>query len=290
MFSRKTYVVPISDSRSLHLGEHTVVMGVINATPDSFADKKRNIDSERLVEIGLRMASEGAEIIDVGGESTRPGAEPVSVDEELARVLPVIRCLAQRTRVLISIDTYKASVAEAALDAGATIVNDVSGLHYDRSLARVVAKCEAGLVLVHNRGRSREMYREAVYDDLVSEIIAELHDSVRLATEAGVPKSKIILDPGLGFAKRPEHSFEVIANLEALTKLDRPLLVGPSRKSFMASTLGQCPPEERDWGTASAVTAAVLVGAHIVRVHTVRPMVDVVRVADEIQQHRIGNI
>ena len=265
-------------------------MGVINATPDSFADKKRNIDSERLVEIALRMVSEGAEVIDVGGESTRPGAEPVSADEELARVLPVIRGLAQHTRVLISIDTYKASVAEAALDAGATIVNDVSGLHYDRGLARVVAKRGAGLILVHNRGRSREMYREAVYGDLMSEIVAELHDSVKLATEAGVPENKIILDPGLGFAKRTEHSFEVLANLEALTKLDRPLLVGPSRKSFMSSTLGECPPEERDWGTASTVTAAVFAGAHVVRVHTVRPMVDVVRVADEIQQYRIGNV
>ena len=265
-------------------------MGVINATPDSFADKKRNIDSERLVEIGLRMVSEGAEVIDVGGESTRPGAEPVSADEELARVLPVIRGLAQRTRILISIDTYKASVAEAALDAGATIVNDVSGLHYDRGLARVVAKCGAGLVLMHNRGRSREMYREAVYDDLMSEIVTELRDSVKLATEAGVPEHKIILDPGLGFAKRTEHSFEVLANLAALTKLDRPLLVGPSRKSFMSSTLGECSPEERDWGTASAVTAAVLAGAHVVRVHAVRPMVDVVRVADAIQQHRIWNV
>jgi len=290
LFSRKTYVVPVSDSRSLYLGERTVVMGVINATPDSFADKKRNIDSERLVEIALRMVSEGAEVIDVGGESTRPGAEPVSADEELARVLPVIRGLAQHTRVLISIDTYKASVAEAALDAGATIVNDVSGLHYDRGLARVVAKRGAGLVLVHNRGRSREMYREAVYGDLMSEIVAELHDSVKLATEAGVPENKIILDPGLGFAKRTEHSFEVLANLEVLTKLDRPLLVGPSRKSFMSSTLGECPPEERDWGTASTVTAAVFAGAHVVRVHTVRPMVDVVRVADAIQQHRIGNV
>ena len=265
-------------------------MGVINATPDSFADKKRNIDSERLVGIGLRMVSEGAEVIDVGGESTRPGAEPVSADEELARVLPVIRGLAQRTRILISIDTYKASVAEAALDAGATIVNDVSGLHYDRGLARVVAKCGAGLVLMHNRGRSREMYREAVYDDLMSEIVTELRDSVKLATEAGVPEHKIILDPGLGFAKRTEHSFEALANLAALTKLDRPLLVGPSRKSFMSSTLGECPPEERDWGTASAVTAAVLAGAHVVRVHNVRPMVDVVRVADAIQQHRIWNV
>ena len=282
--------MPVSDSRSLYLGERTVVMGVINATPDSFADKKRNIDSERLVEIALRMVSEGAEVIDVGGESTRPGAEPVSADEELARVLPVIRGLAQHTRVLISIDTYKASVAEAALDAGATIVNDVSGLHYDRGLARVVAKRGAGLILVHNRGRSREMYREAVYGDLMSEIVAELHDSVKLATEAGVPENKIILDPGLGFAKRTEHSFEVLANLEALTKLDRPLLVGPSRKSFMSSTLGECPPEERDWGTASTVTAAVFAGAHVVRVHTVRPMVDVVRVADEIQQYRIGNV
>ena len=280
--------MPVSDSRSLYLGERTVVMGVINATPDSFADKKRNIDSERLVEIALRMVSEGAEVIDVGGESTRPGAEPVSADEELARVLPVIRGLAQHTRVLISIDTYKASVAEAALDAGATIVNDVSGLHYDRGLARVVAKRGAGLILVHNRGR--EMYREAVYGDLMSEIVAELHDSVKLATEAGVPENKIILDPGLGFAKRTEHSFEVLANLEALTKLDRPLLVGPSRKSFMSSTLGECPPEERDWGTASTVTAAVFAGAHVVRVHTVRPMVDVVRVADEIQQYRIGNV
>ncbi len=261
-------------------------MGVINVTPDSFADQGRGVDPARALEAGLEMVAAGAEILDVGGESTRPGAVPVSADEELARVLPVIARLAERVRVPISIDTYKSSVAEASLDAGAAMVNDISGLRYDPDLADTVARRGAGLVLMHSRGRSREMYREAVYGDLTGEITAELRAAVRVAGEAGVPEERIILDPGLGFAKRAEHSFAALAQFEALAALDRPLLVGPSRKSFLVSSLGRRPPEERDWGTAAAVTAAVLAGAHIVRVHAVRPIADVVRVADDIRRHR----
>ena len=225
---------------------------------------------------------EGADLIDVGGESTRPGADPLSAEDELARVLPVLEGLAGRLRVPISIDTYKADVARAALDAGASIVNDVSGLRYDPALARVAADRGAALVLMHTRGRPKTMYADAVYDDVVAEVAEELKASIAVAVEAGVPSDRIVVDPGVGFAKRPEHSYGVLARLaELAAALARPVLIGPSRKSFMRDALEGRPPPERDWGTAAAVTAAVLAGAHIVRVHAVAEMVQVVRVAED---------
>jgi len=234
------------------------------------------------------MVEAGADIVDVGGESTRPGAGVVDAAEEMGRVLPVIRGIAAQTRTPVSVDTYKASVARAAIEAGAVIVNDISGLAYDPALAQVAAEGRAGLVLMHMRGHSSEMYAHAQYADLVSEVGAELRVAMAVATRAGVPREAIILDPGVGFAKRPEHSFGVLARLDdpALTALDRPWLVGPSRKSFLRAALGDLPPAGRDWGTAAAVTAAVLVGAHIVRVHAVKEMVQVVRVADKIRALR----
>jgi dihydropteroate synthase len=229
------------------------------------------------------MERAGADLVDIGGESTRPGAEPVTADEELSRVLPVLRELAGRLTVPISIDTYKSEVARAALDEGAAIVNDVSGLRYDAALARVVAERRAALVLMHTRGRPREMYRSAVYQDLLREVAAELETSLAAAEAAGVSREAVILDPGIGFAKRADDSYQVLARLADLASLDRPLLVGPSRKSFLTKALGERDPDEREWGTAGAVAASVLMGAHIVRVHGVREMVQVVRVADEIR-------
>ena len=260
-------------------------MGILNVTPDSFADATHLTDAARAVDAALRMEADGADLIDVGGESTRPGAEPVSATEELARILPVLRGLAGRLRIPVSVDTYKADVARAALDAGAAIINDVSGLRHDAALAAVAANCGAALVLMHTRGRSQTMYAEAVYDDLIGEIGAELRGSVALATAAGVRPDQIIVDPGIGFAKRPAHSYGVLARLPALAALiDRPILVGPSRKSFMREAVHDRPPADRDWGTAAAVTAAVLAGAHIVRVHAVAEMVQVMRVAEEIRR------
>ncbi len=259
-------------------------MGILNVTPDSFAETGSNVDPERAIAQALRMETEGADLIDIGGESTRPGAGSVDADEELARVLPVIRGLARRLRVPISIDTYKAEVAHAALGAGAVIVNDVSGLRLDPALAGVVAASGAALVLTHSRGRSQTMYEEAVYGDLMVDIIRELRAAVGRAATGGVPRDRIILDPGLGFAKRASHSYGVLARFPQLAAaLDRPILVGPSRKSFLREALGDRPALERDWGTAAATTAAVLNGAHIVRVHAVGVMVQVVRVAEEIR-------
>ena len=261
-------------------------MGILNVTPDSFAESTRTRDPAMAIDAALRMEADGADIIDIGGESTRPGAEPVRGDEELARILPVLQGLAGRLRVPISVDTYKAAVARAAIDAGAAIVNDVSGLRMEPALAAVAAERGAALVLMHTRGRSKTMYAEAVYDDVVGDVARELKASVQTATDAGVPIDRIILDPGVGFAKRPSHSYGVLARLpELAAALDRPLLVGPSRKSFMRDAVGGRPAPERDWGTAAAVTAAVLAGAHIVRVHAVAAMIQVVRVAEEIRRH-----
>ncbi|PYR42158.1 MAG: dihydropteroate synthase [Acidobacteria bacterium] len=261
-------------------------MGILNVTPDSFAERGARLDPAAAADEGVRMEADGADLIDVGGESTRPGAEPVGADEELARVLPVIRALHGRVRVPISIDTYKAGVARAALAAGAAIVNDVSGLKYDPALAGVVAASGAALVLMHTRGRPQTMMAEAVYEDVVREIAAELRGSLASASAAGVGIERIIVDPGIGFAKRPAHSYGVLARLaELAAELERPLLVGASRKSFLRAAVDDRPAPERDWGTAAAVTAAVLAGAHIVRVHAVAEMAQVARVAEEIRRH-----
>jgi dihydropteroate synthase len=260
-------------------------MGVLNVTPDSFAGAAL-VDPDAAVARALQMEREGADIIDVGGESTRPGAHPVSAEDELARVLPVIVRLSRQLRIPLSIDTSKASVARASVDAGAAMINDISGLRFDPALASVAARSGAALVLMHSRGGPATIHAQAAYTDLVGEIAVELRTSIAAATAAGVALDRIIVDPGIGFAKQPPHSYGVLGSLPALAAaLDRPLLVGPSRKSFMRHALGDRPAAERDWGTAAAVTAAVLAGAHIVRVHAVNEMAQVVRVAEEIRRH-----
>jgi dihydropteroate synthase len=263
-------------------------MGVLNVTPDSFANSKP-LDKDSAVDAALQMEADGADLLDIGGESTRPGATPVSADVELARVLPVIRALAGRLHIPLSIDTYKASVARASIAEGAAIVNDVSGLRLDESMAGVVAEEGAALVLMHSRGRSGDMYAQANYADLVDEVTTELDRRMQHATAAGVTRDRLILDPGIGFAKRAAHSYGVLARLsEIAARLDRPLLVGPTRNSFMSEALAGRPASERDWGTAAAVTAAILAGAHVVRVHAVAEMVQVVRVAEQIRKGADG--
>ena len=280
-----TYRWSIAGGRSLELGERTLVMGILNVTPDSFADGGVHLDPRAAVEAALAMIEAGADIVDVGGESTRPGAAAVPAEEELRRVIPVIRGIAQAAAIPISVDTYKAEVARAAIEAGATIVNDVSGLQYEPALAAVVAEKGAGLVVMHTRGRSSAMYEHANYSDVIAEVAGELRQSVEQALAAGVSRESIVVDPGIGFAKRPEHSYAVLTagNHPAFLALGLPVLSGPSRKSFLRAALGDLPPEERVWGTAAAVTAAVLTGSHIVRVHDVKEMVQVVRVADKIR-------
>jgi dihydropteroate synthase len=259
-------------------------MGVLNVTPDSFADGGRYVDPERAADAALAMEAAGADIIDVGGESTRPGAEAVSAEAERGRVEPVLERLAGRLQVPVAIDTYKAVVAQAAIDRGATIVNDISALGYDPDLASIVARTRTAIILMHNRGRSREMYRAADYRDVVGDVVEELDERMRAAAAAGIPRERVIVDPGIGFAKRAEQSLTMLAGLPALARLERPVLVGPSRKSYLKAVVGDRPVDEREWATAAAVTASVLLGAHIVRVHGVAEMIDVVRTADAIRQ------
>jgi dihydropteroate synthase len=289
---RRLYDVPLPDNRILHLGGRPLVMGILNLTPDSFGESSHHlvaggsIDVAGAVDAAMRMEAEGADIVDIGGESTRPGAEPVPSAEEAARVVPVIRALGGRLRIPISVDTYKADVARAAVAEGASIVNDISGLQYDPELARAVAGTGVALVLMHTRGWSKTMYVEAEYGDVVAEVVAELRVRVACATGAGVRVDRLIVDPGIGFAKRPAHSYGVLAGLaELAAALDRPVLVGTSRKSFLRDAVAGRPAPERDWGTAAAVTAAVLAGAHAVRVHAVAAMAQVVRVAEEIRRY-----
>jgi dihydropteroate synthase len=291
MQPRRRFTVALPGGRALALGERTIVMGVVNVTPDSFSDGGVLVDPAKAVDAGVQMVEQGAGIIDIGGESTRPGASPIDDVEEQRRVIPVIEALARRVEVPISIDTYKASTADAALAAGACIVNDISGLRYEPELADVVARRGAAIILMHTRGRSRDMYEQASYGDVVAEVLDELRESMSFATAAGIAKGSTLVDPGLGFAKEAPHSFEALARLDEFGELGCPLVVGPSRKSFLARARGgTVPAMSRDWATAAAVTAAVLAGAHVVRVHAVSEMVQVARVADEIRRyHRVDS-
>jgi dihydropteroate synthase len=281
---RAHYQVALPRGGALTLGARTLIMGIINVTPDSFADGGLRFDAERAIADGLQMIEDGADILDVGGESTRPGAEPLPEDEELRRVLPVVEGLAAQGTAVLSVDTYKSAAAREAIARGAGIVNDISGLQYDERLAPVVADAGAALVLMHNRGRSREMYREASYANVTGEIVRELEEAIERATRGGVAREAIVVDPGFGFAKRADHTWEALARLDRLASLDRPILAGPSRKSFLKDVIGERLPSDRELGTAAAVTASVLLGAHIVRVHGVAAMRDVVRVADRIRK------
>jgi dihydropteroate synthase len=267
-------------SRHYDLTSRTHVMGILNVTPDSFSDGGRFFKPEQAVRHGMEMAEQGADFIDVGGESTRPGSEPLPVDEELRRVLPVIERLAKSVEVPISIDTYKSEVATRALNAGAVLVNDISGLHFDPRVADVAAAAKASLVLMHIKGTPRTMQLHPEYDDLVGEISTYLEEGVRIARGKGI--DQIIVDPGIGFGKTLEHNLELLRRLEEFQHLGCPVLVGPSRKSFIGKLLGGLPAEERLEGTIAAVTLAVAHGANIVRVHDVQAMKRVVTVADAI--------
>jgi dihydropteroate synthase len=286
---RRAYRIPLPGGRTLDLGARPLVMGILNVTPDSFAEFTHLTRVDDAVAAALAMEAAGADILDIGGESTRPGADPVPEAEERARVVPVIRALAGRLTAPMSVDTYKAGVARAALAEGAVIVNDVSGLRYEPALARVVADTGAAIVLMHSRGRSKAMYQDARYGDVVADVVRELRESLDAAIAAGVAAERLIVDPGIGFAKRAADSYGVLARLpELAAALERPVLAGPSRKSFMRAELGDRPAPGRDWGTAAAVTAAVLGGAHIVRVHAVAEMAQVVRVAEAIRREWTG--
>ncbi|WP_353684909.1 dihydropteroate synthase [Thermodesulfovibrio sp. 3907-1M] len=267
----------------LNFLQKTYIMGILNVTPDSFYDGGRFFNYQKAIEHALRMIDEGADIIDVGGESTRPGAQPVSTDEELKRVIPVIEALSNRISVPISIDTYKASVAEEAIKAGATIVNDVSGLRFDPQMAEVVSKYKVPVVIMHIKGTPQDMQKNPHYEALIPEIIEYLRTSIVIAKQAGVNEDMIIIDPGIGFGKLPEHNLQIIKNLREFSQLGKPILIGVSRKSFIGKVLNDALPESRLEGTAAAVAASILNGANIVRVHDVGFICKVVKVLDAIR-------
>lgn len=286
---RGSFLLPLPHRPALALGDRTLVMGVLNVTPDSFSDGGAAFAPGRAIERALAMEAEGADLIDIGAESTRPGAEPVDAAEEWRRLRPVLKGLAGRLRVPLSIDTYRAVTARRALDEGVAIVNDISGLGYDPALGTLVAARGAALILMHTRGRSRDMYREARYTDVVGEVIRELQRRIERAVGYGLGWDRLIIDPGLGFGKQAAHSMTALARLDAFTALGRPLLSGPSRKSFLTAGAAGSTPAERDWATAAAVTASILAGAHIVRVHRVAEMVQVAGVADALRSaHQAG--
>jgi dihydropteroate synthase len=289
MFRRRKYKLRLP-SRTLVLGERTLVMGVLNVTPDSFSDGGLFLDADAAVTRALEMEHAGADILDIGGESTRPGSQGVSAEEELRRILPVLEKLRGKIKIPISVDTSKSEVAEAAAAAGAEILNDVTALQNDPRIADVARRRKLPLILMHMRGRPRTMQKGPFAKDVVRDVLAGLGKAVAIARRAGVAKSQIIIDPGIGFGKSYSQNFELLARLPELAKLGFPILIGTSRKSFIGRALEGSPratvaKPERIWGTAATVAASILQGAHIVRVHDVAEMSEVARVTDVLASH-----
>jgi len=285
MTNRKVFRLKLR-SRTLVLGERTLVMGVLNVTPDSFSDGGEFLAWRKAVRHALRMERDGADILDIGAESTRPGSREVSTAEELRRLLPVLEGLRGRLKIPISVDTRKSSVAKIALDSGAEIINDTSGLTHDARLAQIVAGHRVPIVLMHMRGTPETMQSKPFARDVMVDVIRGLRRSLAIARRAGVARSRILIDPGIGFGKSFEQNYELLRKLPELSELGYPVLVGASRKGFLGGTLARhgspAPTCERIWGTAAAVTAAIFGGAHMVRVHDVSEMVQVARVADHV--------
>jgi dihydropteroate synthase len=277
VFLRKIYYWKLRN-REINLGERTALMGVLNVTPDSFSDGGKYSDPDRAFAHAIEMEEQGADIIDVGAESTHPGSARISEAEEVRRLIPVLKRLKDRLTVPISVDTYKAAVAERALDLGVEIINDPSGLTIEPNMARVVSNYNAGLLINHMRGRPETWAKLGPMLDPMGTIARDLEAAINRARHTGIDKAKIAIDPGIGFGKRKEQNSLIIARLSELAKLDLPILVGPSRKQFLTHAT----PEETRFATAAAVTACVLGGAHLLRVHDVREMRAAVDVADEI--------
>lgn len=257
-------------------------MGVLNVTPDSFSDAGRFLDPDKAIAHGLALQRAGADLIDVGAESTRPGSTGISAEEELRRLLPVLRGLKRRLRIPLSVDTTKAEVAEAAVKAGAEMINDISGLRRDAELARVAKRHEVPLVLMHIRGTPKTMQTLPPAKNIWREVERGLRWSVARALKAGLRRTQLLIDPGLGFGKTVMQNYEILCHLERLQAFKLPVLIGPSRKSFIGKILDNAPAESRRWGTAATVAASILGGAHIVRVHDVAEMVQVAQVTDAI--------
>jgi dihydropteroate synthase len=283
MLKRRKYRLRLP-SGVLALGERTLVMGVLNVTPDSFSDGGKFLDPKSAIEHALEMERAGTDLLDIGGESTRPGSIGTAADTELARILPVLEGLRGVLKIPIAVDTRKSWVAEAAISAGAQIINDISGLRFDPGIAEVAHRRGVPLILMHMRGEPATMQKGPFARDVMQDVTKGLRASISKARAAGVPKSQIVIDPGIGFGKSFEQNYELLRKLPELAKLGYPLLVGTSRKGFLGATLGRngkpAPPEERLWATAATVTASILGGAHIVRVHDVAEMAQVARAAD----------
>jgi len=285
MTHRKTFALQLR-SGSLHLGERTLLMGVLNVTPDSFSDGGDFFDAKRAVEHALAMKRDGADIIDIGAESTRPGSNKIPAAEELRRLLPVLQALRCKLKIPISVDTRKSKVAEIAIGAGADIINDISGLRHDPEVARVAAKHGAALVLMHMRGTPRTMQKGPFARAVIKDVVGGLQQSIAIAKKFDVPRSQVVIDPGIGFGKTYTQNYELLAKLSEVAKLGYPLLVGTSRKGFLGATLARkgkpALVEDRLFATAATVAASILNGAHIVRVHDVKEMKEVAIVADMI--------
>jgi len=283
MLKRRKYRLHLR-SGVLELGERTLVMGVLNVTPDSFSDGGKFLDPQSAIQHALEMERAGADLFDIGGESTRPGSTETTAGTELARILPVLEGLHGALKIPIAVDTRKSQVAEAAISAGAQIINDVSGLRFDPRLAEVAKRRGVPLILMHMRGEPATMQKGPFARDVMKDVVRGLRGSILKARAAGVRKSQIVIDPGIGFGKSFEQNYELLRKLPELAKLGYPLLVGTSRKGFLGATLARngkpAPPEDRLWATAATVTASILGGAHIVRVHDVAEMTQVARVAD----------
>ena len=286
MFRRKRFRLRLR-SRTLVLGERTLIMGVLNVTPDSFSDGGAFLDSEAAIAHALQLEQDGADILDIGGESTRPGATAISSQEELRRILPVIQVLRGKLRIPISVDTRRSEVAEAALASGAEMINDVSGLRTDPRMGEVVRRARAAVILMHMRGTPRTMQKGPFARNVVRDVVSGLREALARAKRAGLAKTQLVLDPGIGFGKTHEQNFEILARLPEIARLGCPIMVGTSRKAFLGKALAKAgdaalPADQRLLGTATTVTASILHGAHIVRVHDVAEMAGVVRVADHV--------
>ncbi|MGC8927572.1 MAG: dihydropteroate synthase [Myxococcota bacterium] len=272
-------VFRISREKIISFDERPLIMGILNITPDSFSDGGRFFNTKDAIEHGLRLAEEGADIIDIGGESTRPGAEEIEASEEINRVIPVIKALTERIRQPISIDTTKSEVAIAALEHGAQIINDISGLRFDKKMAKVAAKYKCGLIVMHTRDRPKVMQKgEIKYKNLIADITSYLSESIKIATDAGVDFENIVIDPGIGFGKTAEHNIEIIKNILAFRSLNRPVLIGVSRKSIIGYITGR-DVSDREFGSTSLHTYLALNGVDILRVHNVKAAIDAIKVA-----------
>ena len=261
--------------------QRTLIMGILNVTPDSFSDGGKYNNSQKAVDYALKMEDEGADLIDIGGESTRPGAKPVTIEEELNRVIPIIDGIRRNTTIAISIDTYKSSIAATAITTGANIINDISGLRFDNDMIRLASELQVPVIVMHMLGNPQNMQNDPSYNNLIEELIFFFKERVDLMTSNGILKNNIILDPGIGFGKTTEHNFTIIRELSSIVGLGFPVLVGPSRKSFIGHILN-LPPEERIEGTAAAVTAAIMNGSRLVRVHDVKIIRRVVKITENI--------